>query len=190
MVAEESEPVPVRPARRWVMLMLVVFAALALVEAALIAYMMTRENAPALTDRGQLVVRTRPVAARVVIDGEERGLTPYNTELSAGTHILEVRVGRAEPRVVPVQIRAGVESNIYLELQSVPMTGSLDVRSEPAGASVTIDGQARGQTPLVVRDLPPGEHEVVIEAGTVRLRQTVRVEAGLTTQLVIPLGSR
>jgi serine/threonine-protein kinase len=41
-------------------------------------------------------------------------------------------------------------------------TARLLVRSSPAGASVMVDGVARGETPLVLRDLPIGARELVI----------------------------
>jgi len=42
-------------------------------------------------------------------------------------------------------------------------TGSLHVQSEPPGARVRIDGQARGETPLALADLPFGDYEVRVE---------------------------
>ena len=43
------------------------------------------------------------------------------------------------------------------------MTGSLHVESEPPGATVTLNGEARGVTPLDVADLLLGNHEVKVE---------------------------
>jgi hypothetical protein len=37
------------------------------------------------------------------------------------------------------------------------------VRSFPSGASVTVDGVARGETPLALRDLDTGTRNVVVE---------------------------
>jgi hypothetical protein len=184
---------PVAPratASPWTTTLLVLLAVIALAEGGVIAWLMTRTDAPALTDRGELVVQSRPVAARVTIDGEERGITPFSADLSPGAHILEVRVGRSEPRVIPVMIRAGIQSGIYVELQSVATVGAVDVRSDPAKARVSVDGQYRGMAPLVIKDLPPGDHEVMLEANGRQVKQTVRVEAGVTSQLVVPLGSR
>jgi hypothetical protein len=42
--------------------------------------------------------------------------------------------------------------------------GSLEVKSTPAGAKVTVDGKPAGSTPLTVRDLPPGPHVVQVTA--------------------------
>ena len=121
------------------------------------------------------------------IDGDERGVTPFSASVGAGAHIVEVRVGRAEPRVIPVEIKPGVQSNLYVELQSVATVGGVDVRSDPGRARVTIDGRYRGDTPLVLRDLAPGDHEVLLESGKQKVKQTVHVEPGITSQLVVPL---
>ena len=178
---------PLAPARkRWDRAALVAVAVVAVLEAALIAWLMTRDGA-SLTDTGELVVQSRPVAARVAIDGEDRGITPFSTELSAGSHVLEVRVGKAEPRVIPLVIRSGMQSGIYVELQSVATVGGLEVRSAPATARVSVAGQYRGVTPLVLKDLPPGEIEVTLQSASRQVRQTVRIEPGITSQLVVPL---
>jgi len=149
---------------------------------------MTSDAAPGSTGHGELFIQSRPAAARVSIDGEERGLTPFTTALTPGAHILEIRVGRSEPRVLPVQIRAGVQNGIYVELQSVSTVGGLDVRTNPPNARVTVDGQFRGTSPVVLRDLPPGEHDVLIEGSGQQVRQSVRIEPGITSQLVVPLA--
>jgi hypothetical protein len=171
--------------RRFVLpvLMVVIVA-----EAAVIGWLLTREGGAMLTGQGELMIQSRPVAARVTIDGDDRGVTPLTVQLDPGAHILEVRVGRSEPRVIPLSIRAGVQSGLYVELQSVATVGALDVRTEPSKAKITINGQYRGVTPMVLRDLPPGNHEVLLEAGIQQVRQTVRVEPGITSQLVVPMG--
>lgn len=176
--------------RRWGTPELLGVAAIALIEAAVIGWLVTRSAGAGLVNQGEVVIQSRPVAARVVIDGEERGITPLTTALAPGAHILEVRVGRSEPRVIPIEIRDGVQSSIYVELQSVATVGGLDVRTEPTNARVSVDGRFRGMSPLILRDLAPGDHEVLLEAGRQKIRQMVRVEPGMTSQLVVPLGVR
>jgi hypothetical protein len=50
---------------------------------------------------------------------------------------------------------------------------------------VTVDGTPRGQTPLTVRDLAPGRHEVLVKGATTTYRRSVQVEAGATASLVV-----
>lgn len=178
---------PVPTARSPLVLALVVFA---IVQSGVVLWLWNREPGAPRAGEGELVVQSRPVAARVSIDGEERGVTPLTISLPSGAHVLEVQSGKSEPRVIPLTIRAGVQTAQYIELQNVAMTGGLDIRSDPPGARVTIDGQPRGSTPLTVRDLAPGDHQVVLEGGGRKVTQPVRIDAGITAQLVVPLPRR
>ena len=101
--------------------------------------------------------------------------------------MLQLRVGTAEPRVIPLLIRAGVQTAQYVEMQGVATTGVLEVRSEPSRARVSIDGQARGSTPLTLRDVTPGDYQVVLERGGRTATQMVNVEPGATAQLTVPI---
>jgi hypothetical protein len=161
-------------------------AALVLLQGGLLAWQFTRPT-EALTGEGELVVQSRPEGARVTIDDEDRGVTPLTVRVSPGTHVLQVRVGAAEPRVIPLMIRAGTQTAQYVELQGVSSTGVLEVRSEPSPARVTIDGQARGSTPLTLRDITPGDYQVVLERAGWKSTQVVHIEPGTIAQLVVPI---
>jgi hypothetical protein len=160
--------------------------ALALAETTFLGWTLTRPT-ESLGSDGELVVQSRPEGATVVIDDREHGVTPLTVRVSPGTHVLQVRAGSAEPRVIPLQIRAGVQTAQYVELQGVATTGVLEVRSEPAKARVTIDGRERGSTPLTLRDVAPGDYKVVLERAGWKSTQVVRVEPGGTAQLVVPI---
>jgi hypothetical protein len=182
------DPVPASaPARSPLVLALIVFA---VVQSGVVLWLWNREPGAPRKGEGELVVQSRPVAARVSIDGEERGVTPLTIALPAGAHVLEVQTGKSEPRVIPLTIQAGIQTAQYIELQNVALTGGLDIRSDPAGARVTIDGQARGVTPVTIRDLAPGDHQIVLEGGGRKVTQAVRIDAGITAQLVVPLPRR
>lgn len=170
--------------------MVMILGGIILVQALAIGWLWTRSPATAgaiPSGSGELVVQSRPPGARVSIDKKEVGTTPYKGALPAGTYSLQVRVGNGEPRVIPLTIRPNVQTAQYVELQNVPTTGALDIRSEPRGARVMIDGQNRGTTPVVVKDLPPGQHEVVLDLNGRQAKQTVKVDAGATAQLSVPI---
>src|SRR5436190_14006097 len=80
---------------------------------------------------GELVVQSRPPGANVSIDGSSRGVTPLTVSLKSGAHVLEVQIGKSEPRVIPLTIQANVQTAQYIELQGVQATGSLELKSEP-----------------------------------------------------------
>ena len=176
-----------RPARSPLVLALIVFA---IVQSGVVLWLWNRDPGAPRKGEGELVVQSRPVAARVSIDGEERGVTPLTIALPSGAHVLEVQSGKSEPRVIPLTIQAGVQTAQYIELQNVAMTGGLEIRSDPPGARVTIDGQGRGTTPVTIRDLAPGDHQIVLEGGGRKVTQAVRIDAGITAQLVVPLPRR
>jgi hypothetical protein len=139
---------------------------------------------------GELVVQSRPPGATVSIDGSKRGVTPLTVSLKSGAHVLEVQIGKSEPRVIPLTIQANVQTAQYIEMQGVQATGALEIKSEPGGARVLIDGQPRGTTPAAIRDLPAGDHSVVVELGSRKVTQAVKIEAGSTAQLVVPIPRR
>ena len=161
--------------------------AVAIFQTLVVLWLWNRAPAAARVGQGELVVNSRPVAARVSVDGQERGVTPFTMSLPAGAHVLEVQIGKTEPRVIPLTIQSGVQTAQYVELQNVPTTGAVDVRSDPAGAKITIDGQSRGTAPTTIRDLTPGEHTVVLEAGGRKVTRSVKIEAGTTAQLAVPM---
>ena len=134
---------------------------------------------------GTLSVQSSPAGVEVFVDGVTRGVTPAKIALTPGSHILELR-GRGVPRVIPLQITSGAQVSQYLEFAESPTTGMLVVHSQPAGANVTVDGVARGVTPLTVEGLTTGDHEVILQGANGTSRHTVKVLAGTTASLVAP----
>jgi PEGA domain len=146
-------------------------------------------GAAAPTADGTLTVNTNPRGAHVFVDGVDRGVTPLSVALKPGTHALELR-GDGTPRLMPITVTAGAELSQYIELPKTAATfGQLQVRTEPAGARVSVDGLPRGTSPVTVSDLTPGEHAVQLESDFGAVKQIVTVEAGLTASLVVPLAA-
>jgi hypothetical protein len=133
-----------------------------------------------------MVIESKPTGAEVKVDGEVRGVTPLTMSLDAGTHVVAISAG-GEPRVLPVTITAGATLAQYVELSSISALGRVSIQSTPAGASVLLDGQLRGVTPLELSDVSAGEHELVLDFNGHRVRQTVSVAAGATTALALPI---
>ena len=184
--AEPLDEQPSRAPRRWLPM-----AAVAVLIAALgggyAGYRFLGFGKPApLT--GTLVVQSNPAGVQVFVDGVDRGVTPARVPLPAGAHILELR-GRGVPRVIPLTVTAGAEVSQYLEFAETAATGQLSVQSQPAGAKVLVDGTERGVTPLVVQDLEPGEHAVVLQTDAGSVKHTVVVQAGVLATLSAPLAA-
>jgi serine/threonine protein kinase len=138
---------------------------------------------------GTLVMNSNPEGAAVIVDGEARGKTPITLTLSPGAHKVEL-LSEGANRLVPVTITAGAETTQYIELPKVAAaTGQLQVRTEPSGAQVTIDGRVHGPSPATIGNLTPGEHMVLVTGELGSVRQKVTVEAGATASLFVPLAA-
>lgn len=66
-------------------------------------------------------------------------------------------------------------------------TGSVDITSNPPGLKVMMVGVTRGVTPLTVRGLPPGLHDVQLSRGGRGVIRKVLVSAGKTSKLDVAL---
>jgi serine/threonine protein kinase len=140
------------------------------------------------TETGTLVVTSNPDGVAAFVDGEPKGMTPVTLTLSAGPHVVELR-GPGEPRTIPVTITAGMQATQYIELpKTTARNGQIQIRTEPSGARVTVDGIPRGTSPITVAELTPGEHGVVLESESGSVKETVVVESGVTASLVVPMG--
>ena len=157
---------------------------------------------------GSLRIESEPAGAAVDIDGSPRGLTPLTLELAPGAHAVTVRHGERTEQIAAT-VTAGAlnthhlrwsrserseksETSERVEVAGRSARGHLDVFSEPAGGTVTIDGVMRGVSPVSVENLEPGEHQVVVQLLGRTHRRTVTVEPGATASLRLsnaPVGN-
>jgi hypothetical protein len=143
-------------------------------------------GSPTLTT-GTVVVTTNPPGAQVLIDGKAQGASPTTLTVASGKHVLELR-GAGEPRTISLDVAAGAQLSQYIEMTKGSVaSGSLQVRTDPAGAKISVDGVPIGPSPVTVLELTPGEHTVVVQTEAGSTKQTVTVEAGATASLVAQL---
>jgi hypothetical protein len=171
---------------RWWRAAALVALVIAVGEGAFIAWRFASSPAGLTGSRGTMSIESKPTGAQVKIDGEVRGVTPLSLSLAAGAHVIEISAG-GEPRVLPVTLAAGSTLSQYIELSSVSALGRIAVQSTPVGATILLDGQPRGLTPIELPDVSAGEHELVLDYNGQRVRQTVTVAAGTTTTVALPI---
>jgi hypothetical protein len=149
----------------------------------------TRVEAP-----GTFSISTTPVGIPVMIDNVRRGVTPLTVDLSPGQHQVELLTLDRGRRQLPVTIKSGSQTTVSLELAvaGTPPAGNgeLLVRTEPPGASATVDGRSVGRSPVSVADLAPGPHTVVLTNPSGSVTERVLIEPGRTTSLLVPMGDR
>lgn len=127
-ISQPAEPVTrvlgMRP--RWAAMV----AAVLLLQASVIGWYWSRPAPGPVAGEGELIVTSRPAAAQVIVDGAARGVTPLTLTLTAGAHVVEVKAGTGEPRVIPLVIRANVQTAQYVELQeAVPVPPAIETTS-------------------------------------------------------------
>ena len=152
-------------------------------------------SAGASGDTGTLSVSSNPAGAQLLVDGKLAGVTPATLTLPQGDHTLTLRASGAEPRTMNVSVSAGTQASQYIELPKAEVraettSGRLQVRTDPPGALVSVDSIPRGASPVTIGNLAPGDHTVVVSANGSSVQQSVTVDAGMTSALVVPLGSK
>jgi hypothetical protein len=139
---------------------------------------------------GNLTINTRPLDAEVLIDGTRRGTTPLTLSLTPGTHTITVR-SAGDERIVPLTIASGAEVSHYFEMkpaEPVVDVGRVSVVTDPPGARVSVDGKARGTSPITVTDLTPADHKVTVTSDTGSAERTITVTAGGTASVMFSLA--
>lgn len=103
--------------------------------------------------------------AVISIDGEVIGPSPAVREsLAAGEHIVEARAEGYQPARQTVTVEAGQSRVISLDMQQEQgAPGRIVVESNVDGAEVIVDGEERGQAPVVLTP-EPGPHAIVVRA--------------------------
>jgi serine/threonine-protein kinase len=139
--------------------------------------------------RAAVAIMTEPPSAAVSIDGVALGKTPLTRgNLAPGAHILRLSLEGYAPTEMSLQLDAGtLPTPLRFVLQ--PTAAVLSVGSDPAGATVRVDGAVVGATPLTGVSAPPGTHEVELEAqGYRRWKQKVALGAGNEVSLQATLA--
>ena len=108
--------------------------------------------------------------------------------LSPGRHTLKL-ANEGNVRSMPITITAGSQVSQLIELpRASSLLGELQVRTEPAGrARSLLMDTSTARSPLTVEGLAPGAHSVVLENELGSMTQEVKIEAGTTASLVVPL---
>jgi hypothetical protein len=150
-----------------------------------------RSAAPAEPASGTVVVDSNPQGS-VTIEGVVRGQTPLSLRLPVGMHNITITAGQAT-RSVSLEIEARTTTRQYIEFAATPAvaatTGRLDVTSQPPGASVTVDGNRRGLTPISIAEIAVGPHQVTISIGDSNMHRAVTIRPGAISSVDASIAS-
>jgi hypothetical protein len=147
---------------------------------------------------GWITVSSSPGNALVTLDGIYVGQTPANSSLNLDTITPgEHTIGLALPGYKPNSTRATVLSNLIsaVNITLIPVSGplakgALSVTSEPAGATISVDNNSLGISPLTASDIAVGNHLVTITMeGYQDYSTSILVTAGTTSTVSATLLS-
>ncbi|NYT08261.1 MAG: PEGA domain-containing protein, partial [Methanomicrobiales archaeon] len=118
---------------------------------------------PPIIDRpGSLIIFSVPAGATVFLDGGEEGTAPVTlTGLAAGPVSIRAEKDGYAPWEKEVTVFPGARILVTARLE--PLYGNLRIQSFPSGADISLDGQSRGTTPLVITGLDAGAHTLLAE---------------------------
>lgn len=139
---------------------------------------------------GSLSIQTTTPDLEVTVAGTPMGRTPLTLSLAPGVYKVQIGSG-AQVRDIDVTIASGASVQHFLDVApAAPATvtaslGALQIQTDGPSMAVAVDGVERGQSPLTIGDLAPGEHQVVVRSDQRVIRRTVSVKAGETFSLVL-----
>jgi len=151
-----------------------------------------------------LRVEATPASAEIYINQQGPFSPPYvSTDLPPGTHLISVRAKGFNPYRQTINLSAGEKLPLNIELE--PLTGLVLIHTDPPGVEVKVNNLNKGTTPLLLTDLPLGQHTVhlskpghiekIIELAItgrapVRINETLTPSSAILTIASIPPGAR
>lgn len=164
------------------------------------------------SSEGKLKIFSSP-SASIFLNNEPIGKTPYEEVQASGEYILKLIPEGSATDVASWQGKITVYKNaltfVDRELGSSDLTsagvifniikmssaskkketGEIEVETEPSGAIVYLDNDEKGIAPVILSEVPKGEHELsVYVPGFFRRTQKVNIEALFRTSVKFKLA--
>jgi PEGA domain/Curli production assembly/transport component CsgG len=136
---------------------------------------------------GDLYLSSDPVGATVTIDNKSyEGATPLSVKkIQAGEHRIAMQKGELTGSQT---VLLKPDDLLKVTLTLVAGKSSIKIFSEPAGASVTVDGSSGGVTPLKIDEVASGSHILIIEkASYLPVRKAVTLQANAAEEISVDL---
>lgn len=134
-----------------------------------------------------LYVATSEPGARIFIDGQavEARSPTLVSGVTVGKHTVEARTDCARGKV---DIKTEAQTIARAEIALTTGNGALLVSSEPAAAQVILDGKPVGVTPITLKDVSCGEHDIELRVlGYHPSTQSLRVPAFEVTSVKVAM---
>jgi serine/threonine protein kinase len=130
---------------------------------------------------GSIELQTTPDGATGTIDGKPFDRpTPLKINVPPGKHKIHLELAGYKPIEYDIDVKAG--ERLVDRQRFVVAPAKLDVKTDPIGATVTLEGRSLGQTPIVKDGLvaAKGQRLALSKAGFETLSFAIDLEAGKT----------
>jgi hypothetical protein len=140
-------------------------------------------------DTGSVSILSVPSGSVAYLGHEMLGVTPITSSgLQPGLYTVTLKKDGFLTWEKQITIRPGIPNLVTAKL--VPGFGTLSVKSFPLNASILLDGEMQGYTPLIIPNVPAGPHFVEItKPGYQAVTKTAQVPAGSIGLVVASLST-
>ena len=138
---------------------------------------------------GAVTLLTAPAGLDVTLAGRSLGKTPLATTLAPGTYDVQVGSGDAA-RKISLNVTAGSSVVHQIEFVAGPQpvastTGGLRIQTEPAHLAISVDGVARGVSPIALDGVQPGSHDVTVRTANGVVKRTASVLPNEISSIIV-----
>lgn len=126
----------------------------------------TSISATLIPYKGSVEITSVPQGATIYLDKTYAGISPTTiSDIRTGVHAITLKKDGYYDWDSEITIIKGktVSVNAQMETRDIPYDGSINIQSTPSNAEVYIDGEFKGYTPLVVRELGPNNYHISLK---------------------------
>ena len=137
---------------------------------------------------GALKIESTPRGAKIFIDGEAHGTTPFDGKIEQGQHKLRIEKNGYDPheRIITVVREKPTSESIVLHI----LPGALSITSTPGGATVFLNDRQYENTPTEIKNLTPGNYKLRLEMpGHDPALRDVTINPGYKTEVAMQMDS-
>ena len=140
---------------------------------------------------GSINIKSTPAGATILLDGMNKGTSPVTLSgISTGSHTVILKKSGYSDSSTSVTIADGQTASVSVTLNIQSTTGSINIISTPAGATILLDGMNKGTTPATLTGISPGSHTAVLKKnGYTDSSNSVTVSSGQTASLSVTLNA-